>query len=252
MVSFDYRQSHLGREKAASYHRQFSKNPYRAMMWRLERRELDSILDDRLSRAPRHLDFACGTGRLLSHLSQRARECVGIDVSEGMLDIARAEMPGCQLVCGDITGSDVLAGRTFDLITAFRFFPNAQSDLRTGAIVALARHLADDGILILNNHKNRGSLIYRLARLMRPHAVRQDMSDQEVRELVDAAGLIVIDTRHIGSIPSTEKYRLLPVPLLEWMERKLSRVALVRPFASNLIYVCVHAGKRSAQQPSPI
>ncbi len=252
MEALDYRNSHLGAGKAASYHEQFSRNPYRAMMWRLERRVLDSILAENLGRAPAHLDFACGTGRVLSHLRGATQECVGIDVSEGMLDIARAELPGCELICGDITTQDLLTGRKFDLVTAFRFFPNAQPELRAAAISALARHLADDGILVFNNHKNRSSFIYRLARLLRRGSGRRDMSDGEAKALVGSAGLEVIQVRHLGAIPSTERFRLLPVRLIEWLETRLARFPVCRGLSSNLVYVCRRATDQSSARSLPL
>lgn len=252
MDALDYRNSHLGAGKAASYHQQFSRNPYRAMMWRLERRLLDSIVATNFDRAPTHLDFACGTGRVLSHLRSATRDPVGVDVSEGMLDIARAELPGCEFVCGDITANDLLQARKFELITAFRFFPNAQPELRAAAMDALSRHLGEDGILVFNNHKNRSSLVYRLARLLRRGADRRDMSDGEARALLASAGLEVSEVYHLGAIPSTERVRLLPVALIEWLETRLSGLAVLQGLSSNLIYVCrLAASGRSAQHRQP-
>lgn len=242
MDAIDYRNSHLGAGKAASYHQQFSSNPYRAMMWRLERGILDSIINKNFACAPTHLDFACGTGRVLSHLCAVTRQSVGVDVSEGMLDIARAELSGCKLVCGDITSEDLFPGQKFDLITAFRFFPNAQSELRAAAMEALCRYLKDDGILVFNNHKNRTSLIYRLGRLLRPAPGRRDMSDEEVRALLASCGMEVAEVHHLGAIPSTERFRILPVRVIEWLEARLSKIRAFQAWSSNVVYVCRRTG----------
>jgi ubiquinone/menaquinone biosynthesis C-methylase UbiE len=40
-------------------------------------------------RRERALDFGCGVGRLSRPLAERFRECVGLDISEGMLKLAR-------------------------------------------------------------------------------------------------------------------------------------------------------------------
>ena len=40
----------------------------------------------------------------------------------------------------------------FDLVTSFRFFGNAQDELRSSALAAINRHLRPQGYLIINNH----------------------------------------------------------------------------------------------------
>ncbi len=62
--------------RGRDYHETFSPevNPYRAMVWRLEQRVLDRILQDHLrSEKIAHLDFACGTGRILGHFLRARR-----------------------------------------------------------------------------------------------------------------------------------------------------------------------------------
>lgn len=244
----DYRLSHQGAAKAASYHRRFRENPYRAMMWELEQEILDRILIRFLpSRSLRHLDFACGTGRILSYLRQKVTQCVGIDVSESMLDIARDELKDCSLICADITKDGVLNDQKFDLVTAFRFFPNAQDALRNEAMAALARRLDDDGVLVFNNHKNRSSLIYRLGRVLRRGNDRRDMSIREAESLARQAGLEVIATYHVGAFPSTEGVRLLPSGLLGWLERRISRIPAAAKLSSNVVFVCRRAPSAPAE-----
>jgi len=58
-------------------------NPYRAMVWRLEQRALDQILQVHLGGAEIDLlDFACGTGRILRHLMGRVKSATGVDVPQ--------------------------------------------------------------------------------------------------------------------------------------------------------------------------
>lgn len=48
------------------------------------------------------LDLGCGTGNYTAALQQVAERVIGIDTSIGMLERARAKLPGIQFVQGDI------------------------------------------------------------------------------------------------------------------------------------------------------
>jgi SAM-dependent methyltransferase len=51
----------------------------------------------------RVLDAACGTGAVAAQLVQRGHDVVGVDLSDGMLDRARAAVPGAHFEVGDVT-----------------------------------------------------------------------------------------------------------------------------------------------------
>jgi SAM-dependent methyltransferase len=48
-------------------------------------------------------DVGCGTGRVTAHLSALGLDAFGIDLSPGMLDVARREYPGLRFVLGSMT-----------------------------------------------------------------------------------------------------------------------------------------------------
>ncbi len=217
-------------------------NPYRAMTWRLEQRALNEIV----RRHPDYgeialLDFACGTGRILAHLYGQVGSITGIDVSPSMLEVARQVAPGAELIEADLTERDVLGERYFDLITAFRFFPNAEPELRRTIFRVLARHLAPRGLLVFNNHKNLGSLRGRFVRLSKREVGRGTMTPAEVEALVADAGLRILQVIPFGTVPASDKHLPLPVALLEPLERWLSRVTMLAPIAQNIVYVCARA-----------
>ena len=194
MPEASYREAHL--QKGADYHDSFSLRPHLAMLWRLERRLLMRIVREHFPMdRPTYLDFACGTGRSLGLLSPAAETSTGVDVSASMLKVARDFLNGVELIQADLTREDRLGDRRFHLITAFRFFPNAESQLRQDAIAALVRHLEPKGILVFNNHRNRGSLLRRLigikARMLSNESPSPGwvMSRQEVFDLVASADL---------------------------------------------------------------
>lgn len=234
----DYRDSHQNPKKGVEYHAKFSKNPHRSMIWAIEKTVLSNLVASLFNGVPfRHLDFACGTGRIVEHLRAQAQLSVGVDVSESMLVVARSRLPDCELINADITRADVLGGRKFDLITAFRFFPNAQDELRRDAIGRLVDHLDSNGYLVFNNHKNHSSLAYRVGRILTSRPLGE-MREKEVEEMLTAAGLRVVCTYHMGVIPSTDKYRIAPVRVLDWFERRLAKLPSLRSLASNVVYVC--------------
>ena len=244
MNTDSYRRSHL--HKGLGYHKTFSSWSYRSTIWLLEQRVLLEIVGENLyDEPPRYLDFACGTGRILGHLTPHCRSAVGVDVSASMLEVARGAGTRAEIIEVDITRDNKLDGREFDLITAFRFFPNAERELRKGALAALTRLLSSDGILVFNNHKNAGSLRRRLGSAKRrvvrrsaPESERRTMSDIEARNLVADVGLHIHRVYHLAVLPFGDHTMWLPQGTITSIERALSRLPFTEPMAQNLIYVC--------------
>jgi predicted TPR repeat methyltransferase len=167
----------------------------------------------------------------------------GVDVSQSMMEVARSSAPDAELIEADLTQHDVLGDRTFDLITAFRFFPNAENELREGVFRALGRHLAPGGVLIFNNHKNRDSLRGRFARLRGRGSATGTMTHADAERILPLAGLRVLRMTPVASLPLSEKHVLFPVALAEPLERMLSSLP-VTPFAQDILYVCGRADRR--------
>ncbi|MDC0175892.1 class I SAM-dependent methyltransferase [Planctomycetaceae bacterium] len=235
-----YRQSHQG--CGTEYHSQFSDNPRRRMMWQIEQAMLEDILEATRQQSTdeiTYLDFACGTGRVLGFVSEHTNTATGVDVSDSMLEVAATSAPGAELISADITQDDSpLSGRHFELITAFRFFPNAEPGLRSEAIRALADCLSPDGRLVFNNHRCLSSMRHRLVRLLTlGRKGRTGMTRHEVLQLVSEAGLEIERVEHAGVVPEYEWLLLRPRWVVEWIERLATRLPLVG-IAENLVYVC--------------
>jgi predicted TPR repeat methyltransferase len=239
MSKVRYTDRHKGR--GAEYHETFSPdvNPYRAMAWRLEQAALERVLRRHLpSQQITHLDFACGTGRILEFFAGRVASSTGVDVSASMMKVAREVAPQAELIEADLTQHDVLGERRFDLITAFRFFPNAEPELRQAVFSVLGRHLASAGVLIFNNHKNRDSIRGRLLRLRARGSSTGTMTHAEVEALLPAAGLRVVEMIPVTTLPLTDKRRLLPTRIVEPLERVLSGWSALTGVAQDILYVC--------------
>lgn len=201
-----YENSHKEAGKGVAYDCYYDTEPWARFLWERERRVLEAFLREYFDgREIRLLDFACGSGRLTSFLEDRVTTSVGVDVSPSMLEVARDKLNRTELIEANLIEEDVLEGRKFDLITAFRFFLNAEPALRKGALAVLASHLAEDGYLVINNHRNRSSPLV-LARLLYHRMTRGTcnfMSMAEMKRLVEGAGLVIERVYPVGvfSVP---------------------------------------------------
>lgn len=100
---------------------------------------------------PRVLDVGCGTGFVSAEMAMRrgAREVVGVDLSDGMLDGFRARLGGIAGVTATAITADVahmpVEEGAFDAVVsgmAFHWFPD-----KPGAVAAMARALRPGGVL---------------------------------------------------------------------------------------------------------
>ncbi|WP_075062721.1 class I SAM-dependent DNA methyltransferase [Ornatilinea apprima] len=240
----DYRLSHLSSGKGASYENSFHKNISRKYIWDWEKEILIKIVNKYFTDRPEnYLDFACGTGRIIEHLSPFALNALGVDISDSMLDVAKSKknLKNVKFIKADITEKNIIGDVRFDLITAFRFFLNAQVSLKKEAIAKLSMLLSDNGILVFNIHMNRTSflaIVTRIYQLVRNIEKSNMMSFSEVNNLVQFAGLEIVDTYHYGVIPIVRENSLLPYRLIDKIERLFSSIPIARIFSQNIIYVC--------------
>src|SRR5215831_5942268 len=97
----------------------------------------------------RALDFGCGTGRSTRFLRNLGMEVIGVDISQAMLDQARALDPtGEYCLVGDSIVTELVLS-SFDVILAAFTFDNIQTDEKAAAVSRLRNLLAPDGSLFL-------------------------------------------------------------------------------------------------------
>lgn len=193
MTEQSYVDSHKDPSKGQQYDEWYATDPWNRYLWGREQEVLRQLLREQFGGTPIDLlDFACGTGRITAALEPHVRSAVGVDVSASMLGQARRKLTRTELIEGNLLEAPLLRDRRFNLITAFRFFVNAEPSLRNGAIKALAPHLADDGCLVFNNHQNLGSAYIQLTKAyarVKGFKFANTLSIAECEALVRSVGL---------------------------------------------------------------
>ena len=236
-----YTDSHKYAAKGAEYERHYETQAWDRFLWSREREILLEILAKYFAGRDVHLlDFACGTGRITRFLEDRVTTSTGVDVSASMLAVARQKLKRTQIIEADLTVDNILKPRQFNLITAFRFFLNAEPELRSAAIGALAELLAEDGCLVFNNHHNLGSPWIKLLswrhRQKNPDGIFNVMSNNQMKNLVESAGLEMVDIYPMGFFHPPK------VPVSYRLNRAIDNVACrfkcLNRFSENPIVVC--------------
>lgn len=195
-------------------------------------------------RARRYLDFACGTGRITSVVGPFAVETVGVDISATMVAQARTKCASARFVVGDATRDDLGLGQ-FDLATSFRFLGNAQDDLRRVMLRTVRGLLVDDGVLIVNNHRNPDSLHGRLMRL-KGEPLDIDLSYRKLDGLLREAGCGIERAVGIGLWSARHSFReegALQSSFARWLE-PLSRIPGLAPLCPDMVLVCRAVARR--------
>lgn len=235
---------------------EYGPGSYSSSIWELEKPFVHSFAErlrqERGGRL-RLLDFACGTGRIISHLEPLAAEAHGIDISEGMVSLARKKCSKASLAVGDIVGHPDLLSGPFDLITCFRFVLNVEADVREQALKALRRRIQEpDGRLIVSIHGNSRSLRHpaivwrrrqagKLPEAERSQAMLNEMSISEGKAMLLRCGFEVVEIWGFGILPPT-LYRTPLKRLAAAFDRSAARRQWFTGAAIDLVLVCRPSG----------
>ena len=241
MAKISYRESHKYEGKGAEYEAYYQNKTWQKFLWSREREILVRILEKYfMGRNVHLLDFACGTGRITKFLENRVKTSTGVDVSSSMLAVAEEKLKRTELIETDITAENILKPRKFNLITAFRFFLNAEPELRSVAIRALAELLDEDGYLVFNNHQNSGSPWIRLRhahyRKKNPEGIYNVMSIEQMTNLAKGAGLETVEIYPIGFFNPPKI--TVPDCLNHGIDWTAGKLKFMNQFSENLIAVC--------------
>jgi SAM-dependent methyltransferase len=236
-----YRQSHLGADKARSYDEDlWDLRAAKGLDWLVEQQLLVDVLRIAVPPGARSAaDFACGTGRILEFLSHYFPSPVGIDISPDMLARARARCPRAALILGDVTTAHELAPGPFDLITAFRFFLNAEPSLRSQVLAWMGKSLRPGGAVVANFHLNPASLRGLYLRLRTARTARPSMMTiNDACRLFEAHGFTVRQILGYSLLPYRRDGRSLLVPVARRaVETRLAGTRALLPVAGSFLVV---------------
>jgi len=218
----DYRFSHYGEGSFSDSYDQklFREGSYDRCIWEKEKEILRKIIEENGIKRERYLDFACGTGRVLSFLERQFRNSIGLDISPTMLEKAKNKVSKSRLICGDATKDPSIVSGTFDCITSFRFFLNAQPELRNEAMSFISTKLKDsDSLFIFNIHGNKISSRWFMVMLNKLRGIPLNaMSLKEVQDLVARNGLEIVDWFGTNYLDKSF-YNYMPKKLWFFIER---------------------------------
>lgn len=225
---------------------EYSAGSYPALLWALEKDFLRTVVADarQVVEKINYLDFACGSGRVLSFMEPMVDHATGVEVAKPMLDLAAKKVKDSTLIQADITADAEALRDKFDLITTFRFVLNAEPDLRRSALKRLAELLRDErSVLVFNNHINLWSYklptwpVQRMTPPSRlPPCSGNFLTTRSIRRLTAECGLRVERVYGCGFL-SRRALRFIPYDKLEKMERRLAHVHLLQPLGVDQIYI---------------
>lgn len=238
----DYRLSHTSERIARQYEDiVYKEGSYDDMLWQWEQGILERELGElqRTTRDIEYLDFGCGTGRILVFLEDKVATSVGVDPAEAMLARACIRVRKAELIHADITQEDVLFGKQFDLITAFRIFLNSQPELRDEMFQVLLPKLRNKhSLFVFNIHGNLWShrIFTKLWLWLRGKRLSA-ATKNEMRALARRHGLEIVRWYGFGLLPKII-YRVIGSPVAFRIDKLFSWIPGARHVSYDLVFVC--------------
>ncbi|MDR6319305.1 class I SAM-dependent methyltransferase [Actinoplanes couchii] len=101
-------------------------------------------------------DVGCGPGRISGYLREQGLDVFGIDLSPGMVEVARREHPGIRFDEGSMTALDVADGSLAGVLAWFSLI-HVPDDEVPGVLAEFRRVLRPGGALLVGFHAGDGS-----------------------------------------------------------------------------------------------
>jgi ubiquinone/menaquinone biosynthesis C-methylase UbiE len=174
------------------------------------------------------LELGCGTGNLAAALVLEgiAERCVGVDISAGMIEVAREktrEVPGCEFLAHSATDLPFPDG-SFDLVVGDAFLHHI---VDAGACLSEVRRLLRPGGLATFNEPSRDGYAF-LELLLRTVVTASGRSDEV---LDDYLRFLAFMREHEGDLAALEAY---PLP-----DKHVFSEARLRGLADEAGFACL-------------
>ncbi|RFC77816.1 class I SAM-dependent methyltransferase [Streptomyces sp. AcE210] len=102
------------------------------------------------------VDVGCGTGRITGHLRKLGLDAFGIDLSPGMIDVARRDQPGVRFDLGSMTDLTLADASVTGLVAWYSLIHIPDDDI-SSVLTHFRRVLRPGGPLLLSFHVGDGS-----------------------------------------------------------------------------------------------
>lgn len=219
----------------------YSADSYDSFIWKIQSKQLSAIFNNlnENHKGLEHLDYASGTGRIISFVENLTENSTGLDISDKMISVARKKVKQAKFYVADLSKNPEICNSPYDVITAFRFFLNAEPEVRTGVMTALASRLkGPKSRLVFDVHGNLTSLRHVTIKLRPKSGERiNEMSYGEARQLVEDAGLEIESCYGFGVIPpGIHRSPLAPVARI--LDRIFTQLPFMTRVSYDMLFVC--------------
>ncbi|NHJ86267.1 MAG: class I SAM-dependent methyltransferase [Asgard group archaeon] len=120
--------------------------------WKEYRKEVNELKElikqHKKSSGNELLDVGCGTGNHIQYLMDEYN-CTGVDLNQGVLDVAREKLPSVKFIQSDMTKLNL--GKKYDIIvclfSAIGYITEKEKVKKT--LIGFSNHLKDGGIVLI-------------------------------------------------------------------------------------------------------
>lgn len=178
------------------------------------------------------LDVGCGTGVLAGRLSERGYRVVGVDPSQGMLDVMRARVPAVEAVQAP-GGALPFADGDFDLVVSVATFHHiAAADEVRRTLGEMVRVCRPSGRVVVWDHNPRNPYWSNImGRVPQDTGEERLIGAAEIIAGLTQSGAQVLRVEQLGLVPDFTPRRALPAAVA--LERLVERTPYVKRFSAH-------------------
>jgi ubiquinone/menaquinone biosynthesis C-methylase UbiE len=178
------------------------------------------------------LDVGCGTGALAARLSDAGYEVIGLDPSDGMLEVLRGRAPGVHAVQGSGTALP-FDDDSFDLVLTVAVMHHIADPARVRATLReMVRVMRPGGRVLIWDHNPRNPYWrFLMARVPQDTGAERLVGEQEIVSGLSSAGARIVLRAQLGLVPDFAPRAALRAAAA--LERGVEQTVLARRLAAH-------------------